>query len=73
MRLTVANVLAKPVILKRVIHNKAIELVDNQADLVHRQYILEKLEEAEAYASRPDAKWYTEKEFWRKIKEKHGI
>jgi hypothetical protein len=68
-----ANALAKPVTIKRVIHNSTIEPVDNQANLAHRQYILEKLEEAEAYASRPDAKWYTEKEFWGKIREKHGI
>jgi hypothetical protein len=41
-------------------------------EYAYDRYIQEKLAEAEVYAARPDAKWYTEEEFWAAIKERHG-
>jgi hypothetical protein len=36
----------------------------------HKLYIREKLAEAEEYAARPDAKWYTSEDVWARIGEK---
>ena len=33
-------------------------------EFAHRQYVKEKLAEAKEYASRPDAVWLSEEEFW---------
>ena len=41
--------------------------IDEYADFqefAHRRYVKEKLAEAKAYASRPDAAWLSEDEFW---------
>jgi hypothetical protein len=50
-------------------------MIDTDTDIfvtedAHKLYIREKLTEAEAYAARPDAKWYTSEEVWARIEEK---
>jgi hypothetical protein len=39
-------------------------LSNSEREAVNTRFILAKLAEAETYAARPDAKWYTWEEFW---------
>jgi hypothetical protein len=62
------NVLEKSVV---VIGENSVGILDD--DATYDQYIQEKLAEAEEYAARPDAKWYTWEEVRGMIRERHGI
>jgi hypothetical protein len=56
-----------------IAQNETDTQAGDDAEHVHELYIQEKLAEAEAYAARPDAKWYTWDEVRNFIKVKHGI
>ena len=46
-----------------------IEEYSQYEKYLHKQYINQKLDEAEASANSPDTKWVSEEEFWESIEE----
>ncbi|GHV27040.1 hypothetical protein AGMMS4952_08090 [Spirochaetia bacterium] len=62
------DILEEPIVLP-----DTAAITDSDAEYEHDRYIQEKLAEAEAYAARADAKWYTWDEVRNFITVKHGI
>jgi DNA-damage-inducible protein J len=76
-RLGLSTTEAVTVFLNQVILNEGLPFevkLPSQKNISpeHRQYILEKLHEAETYAALPDAKYYTWDEFWADDTEDEG-
>ena len=62
-----------PAVLERSVIEPKVANKFIDIEKIHTQYILDALAEAEEYAARPDAKWYTWEEVRGMIRERHGI